>query len=115
MSVPNRISAPVSTLAAFQRIVLADANAFGELLLRHIKAAHRMRRSTTTQSTEMCLPPILPLTIRPVTVHGVTSSLRFQLRNVPIQVLPDLWLAVSLVQRVPFPSATNLQIFQTLS
>jgi hypothetical protein len=28
----SRISAPVSTLAAFQRIVLADANAFGETL-----------------------------------------------------------------------------------
>jgi hypothetical protein len=30
--VPSRISAPVSTLAAFQRIVLAAANAFGETL-----------------------------------------------------------------------------------
>ena len=36
----SRISAPISTLVAFQRIVLVDANAFGELLVRHIKAAH---------------------------------------------------------------------------
>jgi hypothetical protein len=31
MSVPSRISAPIPTLAAFQRTVLADVNAFGEL------------------------------------------------------------------------------------
>ena len=32
----SRISAPISILAAFQRIGLADANAFGELRLRDI-------------------------------------------------------------------------------
>ena len=32
LSVPSRISARISTLAAFQRIVLADVNAFGETL-----------------------------------------------------------------------------------
>ena len=32
----SRISASISTTAAFQRIGLADANAFGELRLRHI-------------------------------------------------------------------------------
>jgi len=35
----SRISAPISTLAAFEKMVLTDANAFGQLRLRYMTAA----------------------------------------------------------------------------
>jgi len=37
-----------------------------------------------------------------------------KLRNVPIQLPPDIWLPVSLAQRAPFRSATHRQDLWTV-
>jgi hypothetical protein len=58
----SRISAPISTLVAFQRIVLVDANAFGELLVRHIKAAHLAYAATYLRAASLRAGRTLGLT-----------------------------------------------------
>lgn len=61
----SKVSAPISNLAAFHhgKTVLANASAFGEILLRHIKTSHLPNAATCLITGSLPADRLAPATL----------------------------------------------------